>query len=298
MLKVYFVKFLTGFLFITFTSAVLGLNSEKSIVEAQSTQLAKIQALKKANKLKKNLNKQAIHAISESHQAQVLLKLGENKKAEKKLKRSLVKIEAARAHDPKAALMPISAKLDVMETNSTAKQVKERIRRVKTLISNGELQNARQLLDTLRSDVTLTTSYLPRGKYTNFIKTAIKEITNNNIEAASMNLYLADSSIITEVDVFPIPLLVAHEAVEEASQLHANKKDKHAMEMVAVARKQLKLAHNLGYAKYNGKAYKKIYKEINKVNSDLEYGDGQTLFSKIKKDILKIFVSSQKSDIQ
>lgn len=280
----------------TFSAENVQARSKTSSAESKTVKESRTKAQVKANKMKKKLHRDAVQAMDQVETALDLLGSGKNKLAMKKLEVALGKIESALASEPKDALLPFDSDIDINQLMTTSEIVREQLKEVKRLLNKHKVQQARKVLNTLTSEVTVRTAYLPLGSFPVLIKQAIKELSENKTDEAKDSLRFAESLIVEEVDVFPIPLLVAQDSLEQARISHKKKREKEAGEFLSFAKDQLKVAQELGYASRHDSDYKKLEKDIGKLRSKLKNGDQSSLFQSVKKKVAQLFSSSQKSE--
>jgi hypothetical protein len=237
----------------------------------------------------KDLDKEAMAAIAETNAAVKAIADGNHNEAIAAIERATGKINTLLARYPGAALIPVSAEVDVIDL---APQDVDAIRvvtdAVDTAIHAKDYPTARLLLHGLTSELRIRTYNLPLTRYADALRQAARLVDQNKDQEASL-LLLTSLNTLTMVDRSdPLPLILASKAVNDAQNLRDKDKDQ-ALKLLAESQKQLERAKELGYAGNDPE-----YSALNKAISDLEKqlkGNSETLqaFSDLKNKIEAFF---------
>jgi ribosomal protein S20 len=179
-----------------------------------------------------------------------------------------------------------------------ANAVENTIKQVKELLNNGEVQNARVLLNTLQSEIDISVINLPLVTYPAALKLASKYILEEKPQKAKEVLKLALSTFTQINEIIPIPVINAVNLIFSASDI--SKKDKQeAIKYLEGASDELDKAEKLGYISKSTTTYKELHSMIKDIQKEIN-GENKaeelfkSLSEKLEKFKEKIF-SSEKS---
>ncbi len=234
-------------------------------VTSEAVASAKVDAGKKQDVA---LIKEAVEAVSLTHEVLGALQKNDIEHAKKSLEKAIGKLEVVLAAPNAPALLPIDGTVRSVEYVGTAKDVKSQVKAVEELLDDGKVQEARILLSTLQSEIDIVTVSLPLVSYPNALKLAAKYLNESKPDEAKEVLLMALGTFAQSQIVIPLPLLNAQALIEEAS--HVAKQDKKAaLGHLDVAREQLKLAEAPGYISTSETTYKMLDDEIEKVEKEI-----------------------------
>jgi hypothetical protein len=240
----------------------------------------------------KAIDKEAMAAIAETQAAVNSLANNNRDDAMKAIENANGKINTLLGRYPAAALIPLSAEVDVIDL---APQDLDAIRAVTdvvdTAVRTKDYPAARLLLHGLTSELRVRTYNLPLASYPNALTEAARLLDQNkNTEASSVLLEALNTlAIVDRAD--PLPLLVAQNQVNEAQNLRDKDKNM-ALNLLSDSQRQLERAKELGYAR-NDPEYEALNKSISDLEKQLK-GNGDTLqaFSNLK-NRLETFLKRQ-----
>lgn len=116
---------------------------------------------------------------------------------------------------------------------------------------DGEIQQARKILEPLRSEMIVSTTSLPLKAYVETMKSIVPQIKNGKTEDAKQTLQTVLGTLVVEDDVIPLPLLKAEMILGVAKVKALVKRSKDAQkeldELIDSAVYQLAIAEGLGY---------------------------------------------------
>ena len=178
------------------------------------------------------------------------------------------------ARQPELGLVPLESEVDILALAPTDLDTVEKIRKeIKQAIRKDELVKARELLDNLASELRITTVNLPLATYPAAMKEAAALIDKDNFEAAEEILQTALSTLFIEERQSPIPVIKAQALIDEADSLiQVDGHEEIVQSMLKEARKELKLAEELGYGDRD-EQYAQLDDEIKEIGKQISAGD-------------------------
>ena len=234
--------------------------SNKAVAEAK----AKISKEQKDVKIVK----EAVEAVALTHKVLVELDKGNKDQAMKDLEDAIGKLEVVLSAPNAPALIPIDSNIEVVDFPGSIEDIKTALITAKALLKENKIQEARRILDTLRSEIVLKVVNLPLASYPAALKLAAKFLHENRVDEAK-NVLNAALATFVEVDVItPIPLVQAIHFVE-AAKVVAKKDKKKALDYLDEAKKALKKAEALGYVSESETTYKELDDMIEKVEKEV-----------------------------
>ena len=238
----------------------------------KAVSIAKEQTITKQKEVK--IVKEAVEAVALTNK--VLIKLEQNQKesAIKDLEKAIGKLEVVLSAPNAPALIPIDSSVEAVTYAGNIQSIKTALISVKALLDENKIQEARKILDTLRSEIVLKVVNLPLASYPSALKLAAKFLHENRVNEAKNVLNQALSTIV-EIDVVtPIPLLQAIHLVEFA-KIEAKKDKKKAIDMLNSAKEALKVAEALGYTSDSDTTYKSLKNSIKDLEKEVK-GDNNS----------------------
>ncbi len=250
------------------------------------------EAGKKAEEKRQEIISEAVSALQETFHALKALEAGKKEEALKALANATGKLELVVARDPKLAFAPVDVSMTTFDVLATAQDVTMARKEVIRLLKEGNLPAARELLNSLRSEVVVSVAAIPLATYPDAIKAVTPLIDAGKIEEAKAALEAALSTLVVTRHVIPLPLLRVDEALVIAEVL-AEKKDRDEKENQALenaldaAEEQLKLAEALGYGTHAD--YEALHDQIREIREKVSGGkSGTGFFDKIKDSIVRL----------
>jgi len=165
------------------------------------------------------------------------------------------------------------------------------------LLTDGQIQAARHLLENLASETVISVHNIPLATYPAAIKKTAQLIDEDKQEEAKKLLWLTLNTLVVTKTVIPLPVLMAEELLNKAEALteknHRNEEEnKHLSTLLAQAREELKLAQVLGYGTQQD--FKNLYAQLDTIESKTADGkSGTGFFAKIKQYLTNTVASSQ-----
>ena len=256
-----------------------------NMTEDEIAQKDQEKAKEKVLKVQEKMASEAIEAVVETQNAIQSLTNKKKDEAIKQLQNALGKIEIVTTRFPELDLLPIdiNVKRNVLITDINS--VKQITKDAEKALKKEHLQEARELLAGLSSEIDITTVNIPLISYPTAIKTAVKLIDDNKLDEAKLSLFATLNDLVIVKDIIPIPVLNAEVMIDEASRLHLEDRTANKEEIIKLldnADYQLKLAETLGYGKKD-KKYKDLEKDIKSLKKAVQSNSElKTLFSEFK----------------
>ena len=256
-------------------------NSEAKL---QQTEVHQEQAI---TELEKRLVQEAVKAVSETKQAIAAIEKNDKDAAIKSIEQAIGELDIIIARDPDLALLPTNYEIAVVNMALEDEKIIKNIRReIRKAIDYGYLAVARRLLNSLASEIRVIVTNLPLASYPDALKQAVKLMDEDKSESAKEVLELALSTFVLEEEYLPIPLLKAHNLIENAS---SSSDREEAMQLLADARTQLKLSQKLGYAEADVE-YDELKTELTNLQKQLKAGEhSHHTFRELKTKVAAFF---------
>ncbi len=233
---------------------------------------------------KSNFSDEALGVISETQNLLSKIKEGKTDEAIKKGKDLIGNLEVLLAKDPSLALIPVEVSSKKEELVADIDIVKANIKLVKEAINNGEYRIASDFLKNLRSEMIISSYFIPTATYPEAIKAAIIMLEDGKKEEAKTTLINVLNSIVIQEVVIPLPVLNAEEMIKEAAKIDAKNHEnaEKTLNLLRNADYQLKLAEELGYGKKD-KTFKELSTAIKVLKKSVERKeDSKTKFDSLK----------------
>ncbi|VAW78047.1 hypothetical protein MNBD_GAMMA13-1346 [hydrothermal vent metagenome] len=231
---------------------------------------------------------EAIMAIKNVEEAIQLRANGKKDEAVKKLEIASGKLDVAMAADPALELVPLEIEVATFDLDTTPDKVESDLEIIEDLLDDGDVQAARELLGQMRSDIVTRTVFLPLAAYPDAIKLAVSEITANKTDNAEETLITAMESLVEEVEILPLSVVRAQDAISDAEKVQDSDKDK-ALKDLDYAAAQLKVARRLGYFYTDTVGYRAFKEDIEHLRHAIS-GKSKTeqLFDDAKNSVSKL----------
>ena len=266
-----------------------------SIKEAQSTVIDKTK--KDAQSAQVKLIDEALESLKLTAKALKNLEDNKSDSARKNIELALGKLEVLLSAEDTPELLPIESRMSIHNFLGTAEDVKKIVMEVKTLLSVNKVQEARELLSTLQSEVDITVVSLPLSTYPDALKLASKHILAEKNKEAKEILKLALSTFTEVHQIIPLPLANTTHLIALASDVA--KKDKElALKYLKGANDALDKSEALGYISDSSITYKELHKNIEAIEKEIKGPNkAEQLFEdfskKLKEFKSKVFSSKE-----
>jgi ribosomal protein S20 len=194
---------------------------------------------------------------------------------------ALGKLEVILSAEDSPKLLPIDNQIRVYSFIGSAEDVKKTVKTVKALLSVNKIQEARELLSTLQSEIDVGVVNLPLATYPDALKLASKHILEGKTKEAKEILKLALSTFTEVHQIIPLSLINTNHLVSLASDVA--KKDKElALKYLKGASDELDKSEALGYISESSTTYNELHKLIEEVEKEIK---GPNKAEKLFKDL-------------
>ncbi len=245
--------------------------------------------LKLLEEKRQQINQEAKEVIIGTQNALIALNKNDGKTARDQLQDVLGKLDILLVKHPSLKLLPADVSAQIFDLENNYAEVKKLVEEADDLLDDHQIQQAREILDTLVSEIRVTTVNIPLGTFPVAIKEAIVQIDANKPEEAKIALENVLGMLVNTTDVFVLPVLEAESLVTDASELE-HKSDlskeesrKEILKLTAAATDKLKLAELLGYGSKDD--YKALYKTIDEIDDVIHSEQSAASWQKLKDSI-------------
>ena len=231
----------------------------------------------------KKLIAEAVNSLEFTNKALIALSKNDKDAAQKNIEKALGKLEVILAAKNAPKLLPIDSQVTMAEFVGSKKDVEMTVGTVEELLDHHKVQVARNLLNTLQSEIDVTVVNLPLATYPDALKLAAKYIHENKISEAKNVLQLALNTFEKTTTVIPLPLLKATDLINVSASLSKNGKKEDALKYLAAAEDQLDVAEALGYVSHSSNTYKSLHEVIKHVRKEIKgKNKAEKLFDELK----------------
>jgi cell division septum initiation protein DivIVA len=260
----------------------LGADSKSEQVKQHAVN--KVEQQVKSNETLK-LIKEAIKAIAYTDKAYKDLEKKDKDKALKYLKEAIGELTIILNSPNAPYLLPVDSRVEAIEYVGDTANIAKQISSAKVALAKKNLPLAREILNSLRSEIDITTTNIPLATYPDAIKLAVKYLNENKVNEAKDVIAMALNTLVTTQTIIPIPLIKAGALIEEASKV-AEKDKIQAVRYLEEAKQQLKIAELLGYSSKSDTTYKMLKDAIDEIESKLNRNkETHSLFEELKKKL-------------
>jgi hypothetical protein len=215
------------------------------------------------------------------------LATGKTNSAKTELQTLIGKLEVYLTQNPNSAMVPVGVAYHKVETVNNIDTVRKMTDLAKKAMQKGYYQTAGDILSNLKSEMVISTTYLPIAAYTDGLKASAALLDQNkNSEAMAIMQSALSSVVITNIKI-PLPILKAEVMIDEAASIDA-KDHKHSEQVANLldnAKYQIKLAEEMGYGKKDAE-FESLYKAIQDIkNSVKTKNDSHKKFKALEKEI-------------
>jgi len=242
-------------------------------------------ATQDARQKSRNFNADAVAAINQVEQAAGLLKREKYEEALNQLNSADKSLEVAIAADPSLKLIPVVQDVSTYDLVTSPKAVKDEVNAISKELKSGNVQEARVRLDQLRSELITNYVYLPVEIYPAAIKEAVKEIGEKQYSKAEATIDTAMNSLVQEVEVMPLPVSLANDAILDAEAKRSTDREQ-ALWDLDYAHEQMLTAERLGYFYGDTEDYKAALQHIENLRSAISgKSEVDNLFTKAREGL-------------
>ncbi len=229
---------------------------------------------------------EALEALNQTIAALHALDQKDSKAALEALEKATGKLDLLLARKPELALAPVDVRVFTTDLYASTTAIHEARDAALSALKDGDVQQARQILAGLASEVEIQVVNLPMGTYPAAIKAISPLIDTGKLEEAKAGLQATLNTLVIESSVIPLPLLRAQLMLEAAEKLAEDKErsQQDSMDLHTLldsARDQLELAEALGYGKKE--QFEPMYEQIALIHKKTRGNkSGTGFFDKIK----------------
>ena len=242
-------------------------------------------ATQDARQKSQNFNADAVAAINQVEQAAGLLKREKYEEALNKLNSADKSLEVAIAADPSLKLIPVVQDVSTYDLVTSPKAVKDEVNAISKELKSGNVQEARVRLNQLRSELITNYVYLPVEIYPAAIKEAVREIGAKQYSQAEATIDTAMNSLVQEVEVMPLPVSLANDAILDAEAKRSTDREQ-ALWDLDYAHEQMLTAERLGYFYGDTEDYKAALQHIENLRSAIGgKSEVDNLFTKAREGV-------------
>lgn len=244
------------------------------------------QARQISKQKQQQLVKEAVDAVMETENALADLNSKKSKEALLKLNNVSAKLQSLLAKDSQLKLVPVSFQEQTFIYEGSLDDVKSSAHKANELIEEQRLQEARQLLDRLTSEIRINVIELPLSEYPSAIDKAKSLIAAGKQDDAINTLTDVLDRLVAHIEIYPLPVLAAEADLTEAYELEhktdlskPESKD-NILKLADKAENQLKLAEALGYGEK--KDYQILYEGVQALRDTLHTDKFKAEWDKVK----------------
>lgn len=239
---------------------------------------------------RKSLIDDAVDALDETQKALTALEDGDTDAALESLAIATGKLDLVIARNPSLALAPVDVRMVTHDLYATVEDI-ERIRELAAKdLKNGRLQDARALIEGLRSDIVVEVYNVPLATYPGAIKAITPLIDADKIEQAKVALQSALNTVVVTQHVHSLPVLRAEHMLTRAEELaemedREGEQNEELTRLLDGARSQLEFAQVLGYGHESD--FKGFYEQLDKIAEKTKGGKSGTGFFDVIRNALR-----------
>ena len=279
-------------LFTTTAMAQSGADKTKAAATTKMSKEVKSKTHKAAGKKRAEVIKEAVTALAQTKKAIEALDKKDKQQALDALAIVTGKLDIVIARETDMANAPIDVRVETYDLISSVDTIKKAVKTAKDLLDDGEVQQAREILMGLTSEIDVIVTSLPLASYSKGIKAVAKLVDEEKYQEAKASLYDLLSTLVITKNVIPLPILRAEEMLKKAEKLAARKdrtekQNKELANLLAATRTQIEMAEALGYG--DKKEYKSFYKQLKEIEKKTEGGKFGKGFTEKLKNALKDF---------
>jgi len=224
----------------------------------------------------------ALKALKDTQQAVIALNKKDILKAKQFLKEAIGEFTLVLNSPNPPYLLPIDINVETYEYLGDILNISKQIKDAKVALAKNNLPLAREILNSLKSEIDIKAVNIPLATYPQAIKLAVKYLNENKITEAKDVMMMALNTLVTTDTIIPIPLIKANELVIQASKI-AHKDKKQTLKYLSEAKQQLKISRLLGYSSKSDTTYKMLKDSIENIENKLNHNKNtDSLFDNLK----------------
>ncbi|GIW73564.1 MAG: hypothetical protein KatS3mg103_0086 [Phycisphaerales bacterium] len=235
---------------------------------------------------RKQVVQDAVAALNEATAALRHLDEGRHEQAVAALERSVGKLELVLRRAPDLALAPVDVSTTVYDLYLDRRSIEDAIDEAERLIDRGRIQDARRLLDLLRSEIITSTTYLPMLTFPDAIAEVAPLIDQGKYDQARALLASTLNTVVVVNRTTALPILRAELLLDEAEALaersdRTEQDNERLAQLLDSAEEQLRIADVLGYGDEGD--FEPFYEELKSIRQKTRGGkSGKGLFTTLR----------------
>jgi len=229
-----------------------------------------------------SLVKEAVLALQYTNDAYIYLNQNDKEKALSSLKKAIGELTIVLNTPNAPYLLPVNVNVVAEEYIGTIDNISKQLTAAKVALSANKIPLAREILNSLKSEIDIQTINIPLATYPAAIKLAVKYINEGKVKNAKDVIAMALNTLVNVNTLIPIPILKAQELIKAASKA----KKEQALKYLEEAKRQLKIAQLLGYTSKSDTTYAMLKKEIEKIEDKIKNNKNtKSIFEDLKQKI-------------
>ncbi len=238
---------------------------------------------------RQKVTQDAVAALNEATAALRHLDDGKHDEAVAALERSVGKLEIVLRRAPDLALAPVGVSTSMYDLYLDRQSIENAVDQVERLVDRGRIQDARELLDLLRSEIITSTSYLPMATFPDAVADVTPLIDEGKYDEAKALLASTLNTVVVIDRTTALPLLRAELLLGVAETLaeksgRSDEESERLASLLDSAEDQLRIADVLGYGDKGD--FEPFYDEIKSIRKQTRGGESGTgFFTKLRRGI-------------
>lgn len=249
---------------------------------------------------RKRLVDDAVEALDETAKALQALERDDVDAALDSLALATGKLDLVVARHPALALAPVDVRLVTYDVYATVDDVKRVTKDARKHLEKGRIQDARRLIEGLRSDLVIEVVNVPLATYPDAIRAISPLIDAGEIQAAKTALQRALNTMVVTKHVHPLPILRAEQMLDRAEELaeaegRSETQNQELASLIDTTRAELQFAEALGYGTQG--EFEHLYEQLDEITRKTSDGkSGSGFFDRIRRALRSFGESDEAMD--
>lgn len=242
---------------------------------------------------RQQIMQEAVDALAKTKDALTALEEERISDALEALALTTGKLELIVAREPGLALAPTDVAIISRDLYATTAAIEATIDHARASLKDGEVQEARRLLEGLGSELVISVTNLPLATYPKAIKAITPLIDDGKIDEAKRALQAALNTVVITDQVVPLPILRSEALLKRAEELaetaeRSETENEELTDTLAAVRNQLAMAKLLGYGDQSD--YKPLHAQLDDIEKKTMDGQsGEGFFDKMKEAMANLW---------
>lgn len=239
-----------------------------------------------AAKRRKELIDDAVEALDETQKALAALDEGDSEAALDALAVANGKLDLVVARNPRLALAPVDTRVITFDLFASVESIEAAKERALEHMKEGRLQDARALIENLRSEVVVEVVNVPLATYPSAIRAITPLIDDGKVEEAKAALQRALNTLVVVEHSHALPVIRAEHMLTRAEELaeteeRSREEGEELTSLLDGARRQLEIAEALGYGQSDD--FADYYQQLDEIAGKTRDGkSGTGFFDKLR----------------